>query len=66
MNMQAQRPQPQSHQSLSRSHEAREHHSAACVSAHSKIEFYSHRGDHDDRDDGLVHGHFWAMSTTVR
>ncbi len=22
--------------------------------------------DSDNRDDGLVHGHFWAMSSTIR
>ncbi|MBB5373603.1 hypothetical protein [Acidocella aromatica] len=24
------------------------------------------RTEHRDHDDGLVHGHFWAMSSTVR
>ncbi len=25
-----------------------------------------HHADYDRYDDGLVHGHFWAMSSTVR
>ena len=26
----------------------------------------AHRPQDDNHDDGLVHGHFWAMSSTVR
>ncbi|MGE4482108.1 hypothetical protein [Acidocella sp.] len=27
---------------------------------------HDHNADFDNYDDGLVHGHFWAMSSTVR
>lgn len=27
---------------------------------------HDHNADFDRYDDGLVHGHFWAMSSTVR
>lgn len=66
MNIQAQRPQLQNGDATSRPHEAREHHVAALTVCQSKVEFYSRRAEHDHHDDGLVHGHFWAMSSTVR
>lgn len=66
MNTQTQRPQPQTGSATFRSHEAREHHGAGSGAGQSKIEFYSRRSEADTHDDGLVHEHFWAMSSTVR
>lgn len=38
----------------------------AAMPGHDHTERYNHKIDNDDYDDGLVHGHFWAMSSTVR
>lgn len=66
MNMQAQRPQPQNGHHMSLPREAGAQYGVASVPCQNKMELYNHRADNDHHDDGLVHGHFWAMSTTVR
>lgn len=39
---------------------------AVPMPGHDHTNRYNHKADHDEYDDGLVHGHFWAMSSTVR
>lgn len=38
----------------------------APVPGHERADRHNHTADQDGYDDGLVHGHFWAMSSTVR
>lgn len=65
MTMQTRRAQTQTGRSSSSTHEG--HGSQTAVSTSQGV-LYHHRPelDHDVHDDGLVHGHFWAMSSTVR
>lgn len=65
MNTQTRPSQPQIGRTMSFPHEG--HVRPHAVSTSQGV-LYHHRPetDHDRHDDGLVHGHFWAMSSTVR
>lgn len=46
---------------------ARERHFVLFVPGQGRPDSHNHdKTERDDHDDGLVHGHFWAMSSTVR
>ena len=46
-------------------HEGRTHQNPATLASHDAKSHHDQQAG-QDYDDGLVHGHFWAMSTTLR
>ena len=54
-------------QAMNLSHEIRDHHGATAAPRHGMMDHHNReQADREYYDDGLVHGHFWAMSSTVR
>lgn len=47
-------------------HQAHDRQNQAAFVHQNATEHHANKADRDYYDDGLVHGHFWAMSSTIR
>lgn len=66
MNMQTHRTPSPNNRNMSHARDIHNRQTSANASARGGIDQPCHQAEHDHHDDGLVHGHFWAMTSTVR